>query len=121
MQPDKLQLALEKAKRTSALVEVRRSTGRREGAHWGGGDPAGRVDSYWVPPLPQVAYATYPPRLSPPKPSPPARRMRLRDIMTSAVRSALSNPQLDQEAERFNNEIGATFMEALGTVVKKEK
>ena len=72
MQLDKQQLALEKAKRTSALVEVRRSTGRREGAHWGGGDPAGRVDSYWVPPLPQVAYATYPPRLSPPRASCPS-------------------------------------------------
>ena len=27
----------------------------------------------------------------------------------------------DLEAERFNNEIGDTFMDALGTVVKKEK
>ena len=78
----------------------------------------------WTPgpaPLPPPPPATPPARLSPPRPSPPARRMRLRDIMTSAVRSALNNPQLDQEAERFNNEIGATFMEALGTVVKKEK
>ena len=43
--------------------------------------------------------------------------------MSSAVRSALGNTQLDQEAERFNSEIGATFMDALGTttLVKKEK
>ena len=77
-----------------------------------------------APPPPPVSPPTSsspPARTSPPRPSPPARRMRLRDIMTSAVRSALNNPQLDQEAERFNNEIGATFMEALGTVVKKEK
>ena len=46
--------------------------------------------------------------------------MRLRDIMSTAVRSALGNPDLDEEAERFNNEIGSTFMSALGTV-KKEK
>ena len=72
MQPDKLQLALEKAKRTSAFVEVRRATGRRE-APIGGGDPAGRGASYWVPSsLLQVAYATYPPRLSPPRASCPS-------------------------------------------------
>ena len=62
-----------------------------------------------------------PPRQSPSRPSPPARRMRLRDILTSAVRSALGNQELDQEADRFNTEIGATFMNALGPVVKKEK
>ena len=54
------------------------------------------------------------------RPSPPSRRMRLRDIMSSAVRGALGNQELDDEAERFNNEIGSTFMSALGTV-KKEK
>ena len=54
------------------------------------------------------------------RPSPPGRRVRLRDIVSSAVRSALGNPELDEEAERFNTEIGATFMTALGTV-KKEK
>ncbi len=46
--------------------------------------------------------------------------MRLRDLVSGAVRSALSNPELDEEADRFNSEIGATFMTALG-VVKKEK
>ena len=54
------------------------------------------------------------------RPSQPGRRVRLRDIVSSAVRSALGNPELDEEAERFNSEIGATFMTALGTV-KKEK
>ena len=46
--------------------------------------------------------------------------MRLRDIMSSAVRGALGNCDLDEEAERFNSDIGSTFMTALGTV-KKEK
>lgn len=54
------------------------------------------------------------------RPSPPGRRVRLRDLVSGAVRSALSNPELDEEADRFNKEIGATFMTALG-VVKKEK
>ena len=72
----------------------------------------------WTP-APAPAPAT--PTSTPPRPSPPARRMRLRDILTSAVRSALGNQELDQEADRFNTEIGATFMNALGPVVKKEK
>ena len=46
--------------------------------------------------------------------------MRLRDLVSSAVRSALGDRSLDEEAERFNTEIGATFMTALGAV-KKEK
>ena len=77
----------------------------------------------WTPaPAPAPATPTStPPRQSPSRPSPPARRMRLRDILTSAVRSALGNQELDQEADRFNTEIGATFMNALGPVVKKEK
>ena len=77
----------------------------------------------WTPgPTPAPATPTStPPRQSPSRPSPPARRMRLRDILTSAVRSALGNQELDQEADRFNTEIGATFMNALGPVVKKEK
>ena len=77
----------------------------------------------WTPspaPAPPTPTST-PPRQSPSRPSPPARRMRLRDILTSAVRSALGNQELDQEADRFNTEIGATFMNALGPVVKKEK
>ena len=54
------------------------------------------------------------------RPSPPGRRVRLRDLVSGAVKSALNNPELDEEAKRFNSEIGATFMTALG-VVKKEK
>ena len=53
--------------------------------------------------------------------SAPGRRVRLRDIMSGAVRAALRNPELDAEAERFNSEIGATFVSALGTTVKQEK
>ena len=75
----------------------------------------------WTPAPPPVQPVSPPARQSPPRPSPPGRRMRLRDIVTSAVRSALGNQQLDQEAERFNNEIGDTFMDALSNVVKKEK
>ena len=82
-----------------------------------------KCEPAWTPAPPPPPPATPPARQSPPKPSPPARRMRLRDIVSSAVRSALGNTQLDQEAERFNSEIGATFMDALGTttLVKKEK
>ena len=54
------------------------------------------------------------------RPSPPGRRVRLRDLVSGAVRTALASPELEEEAERFNTEIGATFMTALG-VVKKEK
>ena len=45
----------------------------------------------------------------------------MRDLVSTAVRSALSNPELDEEAERFNAEIGATFMTALGSVKKEKK
>ncbi len=34
--------------------------------------------------------------------NPRPRRMKLRDMMSRAVRSALANPDLDREAERFN-------------------
>ena len=47
----------------------------------------------WTPaPAPAPATPTSaPPRQSPSRPSPPARRMRLRDILTSALRSALGH------------------------------
>ena len=42
-------------------------------------------------------------------------------MSTSSSPAAVPGPtELDEEADRFNSEIGATFMTALG-VVKKEK
>ncbi len=37
--------------------------------------------------------------------NPRPRRMKLRDMMSRAVRSALANPDLDREAERFNRSV----------------
>jgi len=45
----------------------------------------------------------------------------MRDLISSAVRSALSNQSLEDEAERFNGQMGSTFAATLGSPVKKEK
>jgi len=80
----------------------------KEEQSWGGATPG-----------PSSGWATPRPTLEQPRPS--ARRSRMRDLISSAVRSALSNQSLEDEAERFNNQMGSTFASTLGSPVKKEK
>lgn len=56
-----------------------------------------------------------------PEVEPPGRRLRMRDLMSMAVRGALADPTITEEAERFNREVGETFNSTLGADVKKEK
>lgn len=80
----------------------------KEEQSWGGATPG-----------PSSGWAT--PRQAVEQPRPAARRSRMRDLISNAVRSALSNQSLEDEAERFNNQMGSTFASTLGSVVKKEK
>lgn len=78
---------------------------------WGGG----------VSPCPAPSASWAPPRGSADPVRPPARRSRMRDLLSGAVRSALSNHSLEDEAERFGEQMGSTFASTLGSPVKKEK